>query len=287
MGSTVSNPKAEINSPARKSIVPSIKGVPMIRRLTRCSFLAILLVLVSLNSARAAQAQQTAGTSDEQVKERLSFVTNALYSSQPRAKTWWFGWIAGYSAGAIVQGVLAKAHWKDTKLDEHSQTVRDRDFAEDMLVGGVTAALGAGGLLINPFGPAYSPNKLRPMPEDTPEDRRIKLAEAEAILRQCAKREKEGRGWVTHLLNLGVNAAAGLVTVVAFDRPWYDGLLTFATSEAVSLLNIYSQPRRAIRDLNNYEVKYLGRQGAYLREPSDRPWYVSVYPGGLSVGIRF
>jgi hypothetical protein len=156
-----------------------------------------------------------------------------------------------------------------------------------MLVGSVTCALGVGGMLINPFKPAYGPDKLRLMPEGAPEERRLKLLQAEELLRQCAKREKEGRGWMTHLLNLGVNAAAGLVTVVAFDRPWSDGLLTFATSEAVSLLNIYTQPRRAIRDLNNYEVRYLGRPVAYLREASERPWYISVYPGGLSVGIRF
>jgi hypothetical protein len=250
----------------------------------RYSCLALFMVFVSLN---ATYAQNTAELSDEQVKEQLSFIENALHSAQPGAKTWWYGWIAGYSAGAVVQGSLAKAHWNDIKLDEHSQPVRDRDFAEDMLIGGVTAALGASGLLINPFVPAYGPNKLQLMPEGTPEERRIKLLKAEDILRQCAQRQKEGRGWVTHLLNISVNAAAGLVTVFAFDRPWYDGLITFATNEAVSLLNIYTQPRRSIHDLKNYEVRYLGKQGAYIREPRDRKWFVSVYPGGLSVGIRF
>jgi hypothetical protein len=160
----------------------------MVGRMMRCSGLAFFIVFASLN---AAYAQRTAELSDEQVKERLSFVENALYSAQPRAQTWWYGWIAGYSAGAIVQGSLAKAHWNDVKVDENSpnaQPVRDRDFAEDMLVGGVTAALGASGLLINPFVPAYSPNKLRLMAEGTPEERRIKLLKAEEILRHCAQR---------------------------------------------------------------------------------------------------
>jgi hypothetical protein len=92
---------------------------------------------------------------------------------------------------------------------------------------------------------------------------------------------------VTHLLNLGVNAAAGLVTVWAFDRPWSDGLMTFATGEAVSLLNIFSQPRRAVRDLNNYEVRYLGKQGAHIN-PEGKPGFQwAPRPGGFSVKFSF
>jgi hypothetical protein len=287
MGSAFSKRKGKFNGEIQRTNCLSFKGVPMIRRLIRSFFLVFFMVFVFMN---AAQAQKAAEPSDDQVKERLGFVENALRSAQPRAKTWWYGWVAGYSAAAIVQGSLAKAHWNDVKPGEDSpdaQPVPDRDFAEDMLVGSVTAALGASFLLIDPFVPAYRPNKLQSMPENTAEERRLKLLQAEEILRQCAKREKDGRGWVTQLLNLGANAAAGFVTVFAFDRPWYDGLMVFATNEAVSLLNIYTQPCRAIRDLNNYEVRYLGKQGALLREASDRKWFVSVYPGGFSVGLRF
>ena len=84
-------------------------------------------------------AQETANLSDEQVNERLGFLESALESAQPRAKLWWYGWIAGYSGAALVQGDLAAANWnKDGK---------DKEFAEDMLVGGVTCALGSAGLV--------------------------------------------------------------------------------------------------------------------------------------------
>ncbi len=232
----------------------------MIHSFRHCSFLASLLLLTSFVRT---YAQSVATIPDEQVKERLGYVENALQSAQSRAKTWWYGWIAGYSAGAVVQLSLAGAHWNDVKLDKSTpvpRRVRDRAFAQDMLVGGVTCALGAGNLLITPFSPAYAANKLRPLPEGTPEERRVKLEKAEELLRQCARREKEGRGWKSHALNLGANAAAGLVTSLAFHRRWTDGLVTFATNETVSLLNIFTQPRRAIRDLDNYEIKYLGKQ---------------------------
>jgi hypothetical protein len=77
------------------------------------------------------------------------------------------------------------------------------------------------------------------------------------------------------------------VTVLAFNRPWSDGLLTFASGEAVSLLNIYTQPCRAISDLNNYEIRYSGKQGAYLEPPGEHGLYFSPYPGGFRLGLRF
>jgi len=248
-------------------------------------WVGLLIFGISLGGA---YPQEKQALPDERVKEQLSYIENALYSAQPRAKTWWYGWISGYGSGAVVMGSLAAAHWNDKKLDPVTQTkVSDRGFAEDMLVGGATFALGVGGLVIDPFRPAYGPKKLRSMPEGSSEERLLKLQRAEELLRECARRERDGRGWFTHLLNLGANAAAGLVTVLAFDRPWSDGLLTFATGEAVSLLNIFTQPRRAVSDLHNYEIRYLGRQGAYLKPPGERNLYVSLYPGGLSLGVRF
>jgi hypothetical protein len=249
--------------------------------------LAFFVVLFSLSTA---YAQETAALSDEQVKERLGYIENALRSAQPRARTWWYGWIAGYSAGAVVQGGLAIAHWNDVKSDENSPNaprVRDRRFAEDMLVGSATLALGVGGLLIDPFLPATSAKKLRLIPEATPEERRSKLLQAEELLRRCARREKDGRGWGTHLLNMGANAAAGLVTTLVFDRKWYDGLITFAVGETVSLANILTQPRRAIRDLENYEAGSFKRQEAFFYEPPRHQWEFALSPGGFSVAFRF
>ena len=183
--------------------------------LKRVACIALVLLLTNL---AAVYAQET-GLSDDQVKARLDFITGALNAGRPRAGIWIYGWIAAYSAGAVAGGALAAAHWNDTKLVD-SVPVRDREFAQDMLVGGATCALGVIGLVIDPFSPATAPRKLRPMPETTPMERLAKLRRAEELLRDCARREKSGRSATTHLLNLGVNAAAGVVTAAAFKRPW-------------------------------------------------------------------
>jgi len=248
------------------------------------SFASIVLVVLLANLS-VAYAQE-ASPSDEQVKARLAFITGALNAGQPRAKTWRYGWIAGYSAGAVAMGVLAGAHWNDTEL-VGGIPVRDRGLAQDMLVGSATFALGVAGLLIDPFVPAAAGRKLRPLPEATPMERLEKLRRAEELLRQCARREKDGRSLKTHLMNAGVNAAAGVVTAAVFKRPWTDGLITFATGEAVSLLNIFTQPMRATRDLKRYEAGYSGNDGGSIPTARERTWSLGVWPGGISFRLQF
>ncbi len=236
------------------------------------------------------RAQESARPSDEQVRERLSYIERALSSARPAARTWWYGWLSAYSAGTVAQWSLAGAHWNDTKPEDGSpvaRRVRDRGFAEDMLVGGATTALGLGAMLVDPFVPAYGGKALKRLPDTTPDERRVKLLRAEEVLRRCAAREKRGRGLTTHLLNLGANAAAGIVTAAAFHRPWTDGLVTFAAGEAVSLLNIFTQPRRAVRDLEGYEALVRGGGGPVPSAPPGRDLYFSLSPRGISLGVRF
>jgi hypothetical protein len=243
---------------------------------------AFVLQVVSPGPALAQQA----ALSDEQVKERLGYIETALNAGKPNAKTWYYGWFATYSASAVAMGILAGVHWDDTKL-EGTETVPDQKFAQDMLVGGATFALGAVGLLLDPFVPAYASKKVGLMPGSTPEARQAKLERAEAYLRACAQREVRGRGLTNHLLNLCVNAAAGVVTSAAFHRPWTDGLTTFAIGEAVSLLTIFTQPMRATHDLANYEAKYLGKTGTAVPAPQERKWTLAVGPCGFTFRYEF
>jgi hypothetical protein len=246
-----------------------MKGVRMLH-FRRIACIALILLLANLT---VLYAQETA-LPDDQVKERLGFITDALRSGQGRAGTWWYGWIGAYSAGAVAGGVLAATEWNS-----------DRDLAEDMLVDGATFALGVVGLVMDPFVPATAAKKLGRLPETTPDERLAKLRRAEELLRECARCERKGRGWGTHLLNIGANAAAGVVSAAAFNRPWTDGLITFATGEAVSLLNIFTQPMKATRDLKKYEAGYPTSGAAPA--PAERPWSLSVWPGGVSIRLQF
>lgn len=237
-------------------------------RVRRLACIGLILLLANLAAANA----QEAALSDEQVKGRLEFITEALRAGRPAAGAWWYGWMAAYSAGAIAGGAVAASG-------------TDYELAEDVIVGGATCALGVVGLVIDPFVPATAPRKLRPLEESTPAERLAKLRRAEELLRACARREKGGRSLTTHLLNLGANATAGIVTAVAFKRPWTDGLITFAAGEAVSLLNIFTQPMRATRDLKKYEAGDVA--SATMQARWHRSWSLSVWPRGFSFCLQF
>jgi hypothetical protein len=190
-----------------------------------------------------------------------------------------------------VQESLAGTNWHNSKYEikyhVYTRKIRNRGFAEDMMIGGFTTFFGVAGKLVFPFEPAYMPDNLRAMPSDTPEQRMAKLKKGEEILRICAQTEEDGWGWLTHVLNIVVNASAGITTVFAFHRPWTDGLITFGEGEAVSLIDVFSQPRRAISDYRTYQGKYLGgpKSGKYV--PYENEIFVSLCHGGLAVGTKF
>jgi hypothetical protein len=249
------------------------------------SALALLLAMFV-----PAFGQATGTPSDEEVKARLAFIQTALDAGRGRAGTWWYGWLGGYAAATVVQGGLAIAKAKDIRpvSDAASDDVNgDRKFAADMLVGGATTALGIVGMLIDPFTPLSAPGGLRALPDGTPEERLAKLQRAEELLRRCARREREGKGLATHLLNLGVNAAAGVVTAAAFKRPWTDGLVNFGIGEAVSLLNIFTQPCRAVRDLKTYETSFPSVKGEPPPAGPETTLTVGCFPGGLRLSLAW
>ncbi len=259
----------------------------MNRRPVRFAVSTLVLLLMVLVPVFG---QGSTAPSDDEVKARLGFIQTALDAGRGRARTWFYGWLGGYAAATAVQGGLAIANAKDIKpvSDAVSDDVNsDRKFAADMLVGGATTALGIVGLLIDPFTPLSAPGTLRSLPEGTPEERLAKLRTAEDLLRQCARREKDGRGLTTHLLNLGVNGAAGVVTAAAFKRPWTDGLLNFGIGEAVSLLNIFTQPCRAVRDLKTYETSYPAGTLEALSTLPETTFTVGYYPGGLRLSLSW
>ena len=262
------------------------KGGPMMRIINRLLTSAMVAVfLLSVVSGSLLRAQGVT-LSDDQVKERLAYLENVLKAGQPRAETWFYGWLGAYSVGGIAGGILAGTQWADKKI-ENGETVPDRESAESMLVSGATFVLGIGSMIVDPFEPALGPDELPRLPENSQEERRSKLERAEKMLRDCAQRERRGRSLTTHLLNIGANAAGAVVIKAAFRQSWGSALVNFASSEAVSLLTIFTQPTRAVRDLQDYEAKFQGGKGAEMPAPAEHRWSLGVGPGGLTLRYDF
>jgi hypothetical protein len=107
--------------------------------------------------------------------------------------------------------------------------------------------------------------------------------ESEKLLQQNAMNEKMGRSFKTHAICTAVNLGSGLVTWLGFKRSVWAGLGNFALNEAITETQIFTQPRRAIRDYDNYVKKYKFTP-AY---PTPISMTLNVYPGGISLLVKF
>jgi len=231
----------------------------------------VFVVLLLLATPLAAQEVQDLGSAE--VTNRLAFIQSALDGGQKAADLWWYGWITGYSAATAGQLAVY------SRSDDEKQR-------QDMLVGAVTSAFGAAGVLIFPVQAGRFATRLRAMPDDTPEARRVKLAAAEGYLRKAAAQEELGRSFQSQVFATAVNLAGGLTIWLHYNRPAKDGLITFAIGQIISEVQIFSQPMKAVRDLAEYERR--SDFGAVGMAGEPRPtWYVRVAPAGFVVGCRF
>jgi hypothetical protein len=128
--------------------------------------------------------------------------------------------------------------------------------------------------------------RLRGMPADSLETRRVKLDAAEDYLRRAAAQETFGRSWKTQAMATAVNVAAGLWISLYYHRPARDGIVTFAVGQIFTEAEIYSQPMKAVRDLEEYETRADFADVGTLGRPLPTR-YARVIPGGLMLGYRF
>jgi hypothetical protein len=235
-----------------------------------------LLISLLLSGCAAVQEQLPPAPSASDA-ERTTWIQQVLDQGQGNARLWFEGWV-------IAQGALAAGQ---TLL---SVKVGDRHFRQDMLIGAAESFVGLIGLLTDPMVPATAADQLRALPESTGPQRRLKLEEAERLLRESAEREARGRGWLQHALAVGVCAAGGVLIVLAWDRPWTDGLIDLGTCLAVAEAQILTQPYRAEDDWERYQQRILSTGGSTASpSPSgpDARWFVAPFPGGLAAAVRF
>lgn len=222
-----------------------------------------------LYDSNAEQAQLP----DSIVKERIQVIQRMLDGGKRNANLWWYGWIATYGAAAITQGTIWIA----------SDKLATR---QDMALGVLTDLLGMGGQIISPMVPGYAPARLENIPGGTPEENVLKLREAEKLLEESAKREKEGRSWKIHVLDGAVNLGCGFIMWFGLDRTFLEGIENVALNQAVCEIQIFTQPTRAIKDYKTYCRQYNTEQNLSLNEPKVT-WSFAMIPGGLGVRLTF
>jgi hypothetical protein len=208
---------------------------------------------------------------DSLVRERLADIRRSLESGAPNAGRWWTGWLIGYGAATVGQGIICA-------------TSKDKRLRQDMALGAVTTGLGVIGQLLTPMIPADAPARLAALPENDPDERLNKLDRAETLLWECAVREEEGRSWKMHALTGVVNLGSGLVAWLGFKRCAGDGIANFALNSVITEAQIWTQPTRAVRDYKDYIRRHPTPARANAR-PYTRTWFVHAVPGGIGITV--
>jgi hypothetical protein len=207
---------------------------------------------------------------DSLLSERLQEIQKLVHQDRANAMHWWYGWLAGYSAATIGQGIVY--------ISSDSKTTK-----QDMALGAATTFLGAIGQLLAPLVPPKSSIQSSQIYENDPEKQ---LVNQEEILKEIARREKAGRSWKMHAVTGVVNIGSGLITWLGFKRTIGDGLVNFALNTVITEAQIWTQPTRAVKDYQKYCMKYgLGSVPVALKP--DNEWIVRAYPGGIAIEFNF
>jgi hypothetical protein len=222
--------------------------------------------------ALVALALATPPPSDSEA--RLAFIEKSLSESEGALEWWYYGWVGGYAALTVGQTIPAVLADKIESDADDAYALR-----ASMITGAATAAIGAIAVGLSKPPGLGGPAVLEQMPEETAEQLAQKLAVAESLLRETAELEEMGIGWLSHLGNVGINLAAGLVLWLGFDQ-LQDGLITFGSGWAIGALTIFTQPTRAIDDWAEYQQRF---DGAPAPAETAWDWSIGVFPGGAGL----
>lgn len=224
----------------------------------------IFLFLVFLLSANMILHCQSSGTSASPELQSMA------EHDKKCALTWWYSWIGGYSAATVGQGIAALSS-------------DDRSFHQDMVLSAATTFLGAAGALLTPVAPGKNDMAKYGFKEG---DDIFDNNYYEIMLKEIAEREKAGRSWKTHAMAGAVNLGSGLITWLGFKRTVWDGLMNFAINTAVTETQIWSQPKRAVKDYDRYLKQNTGEAPTVMKKPESKIYFGS-YPGGVSFRVIF
>jgi hypothetical protein len=189
------------------------------------------------------------------------------------AQSWWYGWLAGYSAATAGQGIVYFS------TDEKATR-------QDMALGAATTFLGAAGVLITPIVPRETSFQSRDIQPNDSSQMLFDITSSEELLKEIAQKEAEGRSWKIHAVTGAVNIGSGLITWLGFKRSVRAGFVNFAINTVITEAQIWTQPVKAIKDYQNYCTDNATSSIPHSLKP-ERKWYLCSYPCGFVLRLDF
>lgn len=227
----------------------------------------LLMGLMAIMLSLPAGADQKTPLSEEEMEQRLAFITQRLNAGRTGARTWQYGWGGFFATTAAAQGYLAIQS-------------NDSDNRANYTVGALKSTAGLAMLLLRPLPAIKGAEPIASMPAGTPQQKAARLQSAENLLRTNARRAEERTSWPRHLIAIAFNLFSG--TAIAALGDVKDAAVSNLTGITISQAHIWSQPSRAIEDLDDYEREF---PAAPANE--EVSWQLTSIPGGLGITMRF
>jgi hypothetical protein len=204
--------------------------------------LAVLLAaMLSVVATSYVQGQQAADVLD--IDDRLRYLNSGLTDIQRPSAIWQYGWTGFYGISGVAQ--LAGAIGED-----------DNDDATVLYIGAVKSLGGLTMLLVNPLPVVRGLDELNQLPQETQQQKVERLAAAERMLQESAKRADERYTIKAHLIGLVVNLLGAGAIAAWGDKD--DALGATALGIAINEAAIWSQPSAAEKHWQNYQRRFNG-----------------------------
>jgi hypothetical protein len=118
------------------------------------------------------------------------------------------------------------------------------------------------------------------MPSKTRAERLLKLEQGEALLHENANRALQRYGWKRHVIGITANLLGGAVIAAYGDSS--DAVTSTVLGIAVSEASIWTEPSRAVTDLEDYRNNFRDAQSAGVRN-----WHLVPMSSGVALHISF
>jgi len=209
-------------------------------RSTIAAWLAALAFYGCATTPPAPLTRDAAALPDAEIARRTDFIEQRLDARQTPAEIWHWSWLAiNGGTGVALNTALAVV---DDKKDARASAV-------------VQAVLGAAGvatLYLDPMKARYGAEPLRALPDETREQKVLKLQRGEVMLQENAARNAQRTSWVMHAGTVFMSVAAGLI-VYAFGGKSHAAITGVSTLAGGELL-LWTTPPGPVHDLDDYRA---------------------------------
>lgn len=211
-----------------------------------------------------------AALSEAELDERLAFIEDRVADQFSYAQLWWWTFTTTYSVGVVAQSVRATI-------------VETPAWRADLILSAIKATGGVLRFALNPYGGLVGTDEFAMMPSATLEQKRTKLARAEAVLRANAKATVPYGRWYAHVANVVVNLVGATIVGLGFDD-WPLGLTSAALGIGVGEISFIIQPWEADEDLDEYRAKF-GVPGRFEPATEKAAIRARIHVTGFSGGL--